>query len=189
MPQISQIGGNGKNYKLQMLNAKLKNKNSLGMSLMEILVVIGIFAVLGTLTTRAILLTLGGGKKTETVIKVRENLSYALGVISRQLRNADLVTNCTNANTLQINYLDDNGVASTFSCANIGPGTVGYVASGSAKLTNDSIDITSCAFTCTNNGPDKPSSVRVDLEAQDATTTGISNISVSSSTEVLLRNY
>lgn len=157
-----------------------------GMSIIEILIVVGIFSVLGILTTRAIILTVGGGKKSENLIKVRENVNYSLAVIERQLRNADSITDCTNSNTQKISYLDQNGVASSFSCANIGSSTIGYVASGSAKLTSDTVDVTNCSFTCVNG---VQRSVKVSLEAKESTAIGTANSIVSASTEVFLRNY
>jgi len=157
-------------------------KNQKGISLLEILVVVSIFAVLGILVTRSVLLTLGGGKKSETVIKIRENLNYSVGVMERQLRNANSISDCTNANTSVISYLDQNDVASTFSCLS------GYVASGSAKLTNDNVKVTSCSFTCVL-GSTGPSSVKIDLEATDAQATGLDNTIISTSTQVFLRNY
>lgn len=160
-----------------------------GMSLIEVLIVVGVFAVLGVLTTRSVILTISGGKKSENLIKIRENINYSLGVIERQLRNADSVTDCTNANTLRINYLDQNGTAASFSCANIGSGTVGYVASSSAKLTADSIDITACSFTCQSPSNGGPRSVKVTIEAKDAAAVASANSIVEASTEVFLRSY
>lgn len=167
---------------------KLKNKTG-GMSLIEILVVVGIFSILGVLTTRSVILSIGGGKKTETLIKVRENVNYAMGVIERQLRNANSISDCTNNDTLRIDYLDSNGQAAYFSCNNIG--TNGFVASGSAsiKLTSDTVKVTSCSFECKTGNPGVPSSVKVSLEATDKDAIGITNATVSSTNEVFLRNY
>lgn len=158
------------------------------MSLIEILVVIGIFGILGVLTTRSVVLTLSGSKKTENLIKIRENINYTFGVIERQLRNADAITDCTNANTLAINYLDQNGLPASFSCGNIGSG-IGYISSGANQLTSNTVDINSCSFTCKVGTNGNPSSVKISVQAQDATATGISNSVVTSSTSVSLRNY
>lgn len=160
-----------------------------GMSLIEILVVIGIFAILGVLTTRAVVVSLSSGKKTETLIKVRENVDYSFSVIERQLRNADSITDCTNSNTLAINYLNQEGIASSFSCANLGAGSVGYVASGSAQLTSNTVDVVSCSFTCQVSSNGSPRSVKITIQAQDSTATGASNSVVTASTSVSLRNY
>ena len=78
------------NYKLQI--TKLQK----GMSLLEILVVVAIFSILGVIVTRSVLLTLRGSKKSESQVKVRENVNYALAVIERQLRNADSIVTCPN---------------------------------------------------------------------------------------------
>lgn len=158
------------------------------MSLIEILVVIGIFGILGVLTTRSVVLTLSGSKKTENLIKIRENINYAFGVIERQLRNADAITDCTNANTLAINYLDQNGLPESFTCGNIGSG-IGYISFGANQLTSNTVDINSCSFTCNVGTNGNPSSVKISIQAQDATATGISNSIVTSSTSVSLRNY
>jgi hypothetical protein len=160
-----------------------------GISLLEILVVVSIFAVLGILITRSVLLTLGGGKKSESLIKVRENLNYSMSVIERQLRNANSITDCGNTDTSTISYLDQSGNAASFSCKNMGQaGSVGYIASGSAKLSSDTVNVTGCKFTC-GLGTASPSSVTIDLTAIDASASGIENSSVTTKTQVFLRNY
>lgn len=161
--------------------------NQKGMSLIEIVIVIGIFSVLSILVSQSLLLTLKGSRKTEVVVKVRENVNYALGIIERQLRNANSITDCTNP--LSISYLDDLGNPGTFSCQNLSGN--GYIASGSAltKLTVDSVDITACSFSCTAGSQGSPPSVTFTVTAQDSTATGISNAIVSASKQVYLRTY
>ena len=168
----------------------MKNKKlSSGLSLLEILVVVSIFAALGILITRSVLLTLGGGKKSESLIKVRENLNYSLSVIERNLRNANSITDCGNSNTSLIAYIDQNGNPAAFSCNNIGvSGSTGYIASGSARLSNDTVNVTSCSFTCSLGG-NTPSSVTINVEALDNSASGIENSTVTTSTQVFLRNY
>ena len=152
-----------------------------GMSLIEILIAVTIFAVLGIITTSAIALTLKGSKKSESSLKVRENIGYSLSVIERQLRNADSISAC---NSTSVNYLDSLGNSASFSC--IG----NYIASGSAmiRLTSDEIAVTSCSFTCELGGSTSPS-VSVSLEACDAQSTGIDGASITISTKVFLRTY
>lgn len=164
-----------------------------GISLLEILVVISIFAVLGILISRAVLLTLSGGKKSESLVKVRENLNYSVAVIGRQLRNANSIAkeDCTNSDTKKIFYTDQDGNRGEFSCWNVGTaGQIGYIASGSAspsKLTSDTVNVTFCSFTCSNTT--SPTSVTIDLSATDAAASGTENSVVSTSTQVFLRNY
>jgi len=70
----------------------MKTKTNSGLSLIEILIVITIFAVIGILSTRSVFLTLRGAKKSDSLVRVRENVNNALSVIERQIRNSEKVT-------------------------------------------------------------------------------------------------
>jgi len=168
-------------------------KNNLGISLIEIVVVIGVFAVLGILSTRVIALSLQGSKKADAQIKVRENLDYAIGVIERHLRNAESITSC---GTNIVHYIDSNNVPASFWCAGIYP-DAGYIASGSAiiasgitRLTSEEIIIKSCSFVCTPKTQITPPKVAIDIQAVDAASQGSKEgATVSISTEINLRTY
>ncbi|MDO8341336.1 MAG: type II secretion system protein [Candidatus Woesebacteria bacterium] len=147
----------------------LINRVCEGFSLIEILIVISIFSVVGILSTRAILLTMRGAKKSDSQVRVRENVNYALSVIERQIRSSESVT-CT-ASTTILNYVSLEGTSATFSC--VTAGTDKYIASGSARLTSGDIVITSCSFDCTQADQNKPPIVKVSIVAEDATKTSI----------------
>lgn len=153
-----------------------------GMSLLEILVTVTIFAVLGIIITRSIILTLQGSRKSESLVKVRENLDYAMGVVERQLRNADSIADCTNSDTTKITYVSQDGIQSSFSCGS-------FIASGSAQLTSSTVTITNCSFTCQTGSSANPSSVSVFFEGKDANATGVQNSTVSLTNQIFLRNY
>lgn len=70
------------------MKRKLINNDRSGYSLIEILIVIGIFAVLSVVSTQAVLLSLRGAKKSESIVNVKEELDYASDIISRQLQSA-----------------------------------------------------------------------------------------------------
>jgi len=171
-------------------NLKLKTnklKFITGISLIEILIVIGIFAVLGILSTSAVLLSLQGSKKGDAQIKVRENLDYAISIIERNLRNAE---SSLCPSTSEVTYVDSNDVPGSFSCLNVP--SAGYVASGSAnlRLTSDEIKIIACSFTCTAGSGSTPPKVAINIQAVDAGTSGSKEgASVSISTEINLRTY
>jgi type II secretory pathway pseudopilin PulG len=159
-----------------------------GISLIEILVVITIFAVLGIVVTSSVILTLQGTKKSESVIKIRENLNYSLSVIERNLRNANSIPECLGTPSSAITYLDQYGNSSSFSCINVGAND-SVVASGSSWLTSNSVKVTDCSFTCTPSDSNTPSVVTIDLTLQDASASGIQSAKVSASTQIYLRNY
>lgn len=164
------------------------NKKQKGMSLMEILVVVAIFAVLGVITTRSIILTLQGSKKSESTIKVRENLDYSLGIIERQIRNANSILGCKTSTSTVLNYIDQNGQPASFSCVNIGTSN-GYIASGAGRLTSNQINVIKCTFVCDASNDPSPSSVFIDLIARDSTVVSGQTSTVSASTQINLRNY
>lgn len=155
-----------------------------GVSLIEILIVVAIFAVLGLLVSRVILTTLRGSNRSDSLVKVRDNLDYALSVMERQIRNADSVSSCS---TTRIDFRDSNGVAAYFACTNVGAS--GYVASGSARLTSDQVAITACSLICTPATGRVPPSVDISLEARGANQTGVERAIVTAVTKIFLRTY
>lgn len=171
----------------------IKIKTQGGMSLLEILVVISIFAVLGILVTQSVVLTLKGSKKSESMVKARENLDYSLSIIERQIRSASSITSpCPNPGAdKSISYLDQNGNSGSFSCEGT-MGSIGsFIASGSGnlRLTNDTVKVASCSFTCTPGTMTNPSLITVDVALQEAAATSIQSAKVSATTQIYLRNY
>lgn len=165
---------------------KANAKIGWGFSLIEILIVVLIFSVIGILLSQTVILTLQTTKKSDTTARVRENVDFVLAVIDRQLHSASSITSaCTGSTETQIDYTDVNNQAGSFSCVNTGSG--GYIASGSAQLTSSQIAITACSFTCT-----KTTSipfVTVAITARDSQITGLQNATVSASTKIYLRTY
>jgi len=162
---------------------KVAHKMQKGISLLEILVAVAIFAVLGVMVTRSIALTLRGSKKSELTLKVRENISYSLSVIERQLRNADSITSCND--DMRVVYIDSFGNSGSFSCEGMDGGDA-YIASGSARLTSNEVKITKCTFNCTSSDPP---AVNVSITAIDSQAEGVEGASVTASTKVYLRTY
>lgn len=163
------------------------NRRASGMSLIEILIVVGIFAILGVITTNSVLLSLRSARKSESQQKVRENLNYTLSIIERNVRGAQSITTCPNIDPLVLDYKSADNIDTTFSCVSVG--TDGYVASGSARLTADDIAITSCSITCSQTDVNNPPVVKVMLEGTSKSTQGAENVIVPAQTEITLRNY
>lgn len=164
----------------------MKKEIESGISLIEILVVVTVFAVLGVMVSSSLVLTIQGTKKSESLIRVRENLNYSLAVVERNIRNANEILECPNSDTSKITYLDKNGVSASFSCVGVGQPD-SYIASGSARLTSNTIKITSCTFTCTQDLSNPPS-VTVNVAIQDASATGVQSSSVTAESKIYLRN-
>lgn len=166
--------------KRQMVDGRWKIQA--GISLIEILVVVTIFAILGILVTRSVILTLQGSQKSVGLVSVRENLDYSMSIIERQIRNADAV-DCVNSTGTNLIYTDQYGRSSTFSCNG------STVASGSGILTNDAVRVTGCTFTCVAATSTNQPYVDISLTGQSATLTGAQNSSVTTNTRIYLRDY
>lgn len=164
-------------------------KNSKGFSLVEMLVVILIFAAVGILSTNAVSLTLRSSRKSESLLRVRESVNYSLSVIERHIRNVGTIPSCTGVNAASISYLTPDGQLGSFTC--ISPGVGGYIASGSAniRLTSNDISITSCVFKCTQVDLNNPPVVRLSVSAEDATSIASEKGTVSTDIEIATRNY
>lgn len=162
-------------------------KNEKGMSLIEILVVITIFAVLGVIVSGSLILTIQGTQKSESQIRVRENLNYSMDVMQRNLRSANSISDCAGTvGAKLINYYDQYGNLTRFSCLTDSNGT--YIASGSARITSDSVSVTSCSFTCSQEDVTNPPVVIINLSVKDTSSKGSQGASVNGESQVYLRN-
>lgn len=165
---------------------KKKNINK-GLSLIEILVVVSVFAALGIIVSRSVISTLRSARKSDSQVNVRQNLNYAVSVIERQIRGANTIDPCPNTSQYAITYLSNERINTSFSC--IFPSGDGYVASGSARLTSESVLITECSFSCTQPNLNSPPVVTVSLTAEDAVNKTVEGSTVTVQTEITLRNY
>jgi len=168
------------------MNNKRKYKN--GYSLVEMLVVISVFSVLAVITTQALMLTFRSSRKAEAMINTQKDLRYALAVIERGLYNAESIIVCDIGWDDSIVYRDEWNQTASFSC--LDDSGVGYVASGSGKLTSTvSTDITDCEFRCTSGTGNSPDTIDILLTAVDRNTAGAEGSTVTITNSILLRSY
>ena len=164
----------------------IKKNTESGLSLIETLVTVTVFAILGVIISSSLILTIAGSKKSEATIRVRENVNYALSVIERNLRNADSITDCTDPHLLT--YVDQYGRTSTFSCQGMG-GDDPYIASGSSRLTSATTIVLGCSFTCSEPADWTQSPmVTINVAAKDSLFSGSQTASISAKTNIYLRN-
>lgn len=159
-----------------------------GFSLIELIIAIGIFAVVTVIVTQAIASSLTGVKKSDSTTKVRENLEFVVSTMERRVRNAKDVI-CIS--TTEVEYTTTENETLGFECLDIGSN--GYVAQINAlgareSLTDDSIDVISCNFVCEDPIDITPGTLSFSISAVD--TKGGSNPTQSTvSSQVFLRTY
>lgn len=140
-----------------------------GYSVIEILVVIGVFAVLGVLATQSINLSLKSSKKSDSIVLVKQELDNASGNIERLLQTASSITIagnfCTSNNaTPSVSFRDSKGYRGDIACLDT---TAGFYVQGNdtriasssgetinynQRLTSNKIVLTSCQFNCFTQG-------------------------------------
>lgn len=167
-----------------------KGKVQKGFTLIEILIVLVLFAVISVVATQSIFLSIRGSGKSQAQISLREDLDYALAVIERNVRNSDSVS-CTGVTT--VTY--DATTNARFFCnmaANVNPKRLEWDdGSGTLKeITPNNLNLTGCSFTCTTGNAGVPDSVTISLEAVATPSASLEDAAtVSVNTSILLRTY
>ena len=158
-----------------------------GYSLIELLVVTLVFTILAVIATQTLQTSLRSTTKSENIVKVRENLSYALDVMTRSLRNAKVVNLISQNN---ISYTDLSGLVQprNFQCNS----TNHTITSDLGVLTSSDIYVDCAAttfFTYTAGVGSTPPKVTITISAYDKNNVGATGSKVTISSEVLLRTY
>lgn len=103
-----------------------------GFTLLEILISVGILVIVATLIVQVLFTTTHVNKKTELLVDIKQNGNFALDVIDRMVRSAQLIaTSCgegeTSASSVQITNPDN--YVTTLTC--VSDGNVARIASES----------------------------------------------------------
>lgn len=135
-----------------------------GYSIIEILVVIGVFAILAVLATQSINLSLSSSKKGDSIVMVKQELDNAANNIERLLQNTsdmDIGVDCDTPNaTPSIGFRNLAGDRGDIACLDFVSGlytvdsdkrialSTGETINYANRLTTNKIDITTCTFSC-----------------------------------------
>jgi len=138
-----------------------------GYSVIEILVVVGVFAALAIVATQSISLSLKSSKKGDSVVNVKQELDNAADNFSRMLQTANQIYCPENTATPSVGFRDGGGSRGDFACLDTDPyhfvGSADTrIASSSGesirfnkRLTSPMIEITSCSFICITQNSQK----------------------------------
>jgi prepilin-type N-terminal cleavage/methylation domain-containing protein len=145
-------------FKIKNLLARINSVSKKpAFTLVELLVVVAIFAGLGVLLVNSLFSILRSNTKSELVKEIRQNGSFAIDVMTKKLAGANN-PQCDEEQS-QVTFSDSDGEEITFSCD-----SGGYIASESAgaektALTsnqvgedNIKISLTNCSFECETAG-------------------------------------
>lgn len=149
-----------------------------GMSLIELIVVLGVFTLLLTVAAQSFFASLRGSNKSQVTTKVKQNADYVLSVMERSLHFATGASCAGN----EVSFTDSDGKSSSFSCAN---NTV--TLDGGSLVSTDDVQVSPCSITCSQD----KTTVFLDMTfkaGSDTTTRAEEKSSLNLNTRILLRN-
>ncbi|KKU96317.1 MAG: hypothetical protein UY27_C0001G0010 [Candidatus Gottesmanbacteria bacterium GW2011_GWA1_48_13] len=152
-------------------------KKQKGFTLLEILVAIGILAIVGTLIVQVFFTTTRANSKTEVQKNVKQNGDFAIEAMSRLIRSARSVSSsCTagGATTESLTLINEHGRTTTFGC--LLDGEVTRVASTSGARTDYLTDqnLTLGGASCTQDSLQFVCTAPADQPAMVSITFGLS---------------
>ena len=126
-----------------------KRKARSGFTLIEILIVIGIFGVVAALGTSMFFSLLKGAAKARVMTEVKQNGDHTLRVMERMIRNAQEITTDPDESGVfsAITTLNSDNDTTIFSCSD------NNIASNSANLISNQLQVDNCSFTVTKGQP------------------------------------
>lgn len=157
-----------------------------GFSLIELIVVIGLLSLLMLAISSTMLMSIVSSNRIRTVSTVKNAGNYALGQLQTMIRSAKTVTTC-DSTTSTITVVNSDGGSTSF--ASIDVGTYTRIASNSAYLTPENIDVTLFDLTCEPTDTD-PTLVKISFDLKDKLVTRrtIENPLLHFETSINLRN-
>lgn len=150
-----------------------------GFSLIELLIVVGVFSVLGVVVSQAIVSSVRTAKKADTSVEVRETVSFALETIERKALNATDVPSCQSADTSFL-YISGSEEDSIYECVD------NHLRENGARITNDTTRLTKCELICSVDASGAPT-ITVNLDGESIND-GIDGAQVSLSKKIRPRS-
>jgi prepilin-type N-terminal cleavage/methylation domain-containing protein len=183
--------------KSKVVSRKWKGGLERGYTLIEILAVIVVFGVVGTMVFGILTTTLQSSNKTEGVTTVQQNGNYVLSLMTRMIRYSKRITYPTSCypgptptpidnTSIAIENLDGN--ITTFSCDGLPSGTI--ASNGASLLDTQSVAVTACTFSCNQTTPYDVPSVTIDFTLNKKNSNNLveNNSPIQFQTTVTLRN-
>jgi len=159
-----------------------------GFSLIEIMVAMGIFAVIMAIATNIIATSVRNSAKSEGLNQVRQDVDNMISIVERNLKNSRSIYLCNpDYGGGYVVYLDEANDPRSFICEYNSPN--GYLLTWDSTLLNsDSTVLQACQITCEPPDPNDTKTVTLELTAQSRNESGSSQANYSIRHDILLRN-
>jgi len=171
---------------------RMKMKGSKGFTLIEILVVIGVLAIIVVVGSMSFFNLLKGSMKTRTISLVKQNGDYALAIMERMIRKGEIIENTEapprecESGMSKLKISNPDGRETEFSCEG------DTISSNSASLISNQVKVANgnCSFNCQRTSIFEPDVVTINFTLSQAQT-GVrpeEEASIVFKTTVVLRN-
>lgn len=170
-----------------------KPRSKSGFTLIEMLVAIGILGIVAVIGSQMFFTILKGSAKSRVLAEVKQNGNYSLSVMSRMIRNARSVADCSGVSNNSITIVSPDKESTEFRCADE------KIASRSASappkhppfdLTGDQVQVVDCGAVFTCDPTVTPNLVTISFTLTPLTGTKIEETAeVNFKTTVSLRTY
>jgi len=179
-----------------MKTQKKKRRLQSGFTLVEMLAVMAITGVVGTLMFQTLSSTLRGANKSDSIATIQQNGNFALSQMTRMIRysiSLESPDTCYSGPTpspvvsTSITVRNGDNNTTTFSCDTAS----GVLASNSASMLNNSaVAVTACSFSCFQANPyDSPTmTISFTLNKKNSNNLVENNSPTTFQTSVILRN-
>lgn len=147
--------------KSKINNQKLKIP---GFTLMEVLVSMGVFAIVSTIIITVLFTTFRTSKKSEVVINLKQNGDAAMSQMVREIMYAESLDDppiCTTPvvqDTITVTSSSDGG-QTTYSCPTVASPVI--ASNGASLIDSSSIEASNCSFTCSQNSYNDPPTITI----------------------------
>lgn len=118
---------------------------SRGFTIIELLVVIMVLAVVGSIVVAILVSTLRGTGKINTLTDVRQSSDYVISIMGRMIRNSQSIVSCQDN---AISIVNPDKGTTQFACKTAAGGLPATIASNSATLFPTSVAISNCTISC-----------------------------------------
>lgn len=186
-------------YKKNPESYILNSKSKLGFTLVELLAVIFVFVIVGSIILAIIVSSLRGNNKTNALNNIESNGDYAITQVAKAIRDATIliapfpcgtVNSPTVTNSLKLGFPD--GTTSTYSCLD-SSGNSSITSNSAALVDTNSINVTSCSFTCGQDAQSSYPIIGINFSLKPLTSSNFAENTASASavqftTSVVLRN-
>lgn len=168
-----------------------KTLNSRGFTLIEMLVVVAIVGIVATISTQIVLSLIRSNNKTNVQNEVRQNGSYTIDLMERDIRAA---TEASSNTSKDLTLANPDGSSSVYTCALKQAGSNGFINRNSNPLLNTDLStgvaVSACSFTIAPNSNPQLITVNFTLtQAANSATRSDLTVSQTFETSVSLRTY